>query len=231
MATVLHVRGRIMVGADDIRPELWVVDGRVTFERPTGAGHEVQSVEGWVLPGLVDAHCHVGMDPEHGIDDTQAEPQAITDRDAGALLLTDWGPTEESWFRSGQAHKRAALRRLTEEFPHIRWLLVGDDGQHDPTLYDEIARARPDRVETIAIRQLTTAQQMLSSGTPLPADEPSGPSSVPVVEGPDGYVLHRLVTHAMRARQQVEEQAAEQSGPADQRTDQAERELEGADRA
>ncbi|BDZ60034.1 hypothetical protein [Barrientosiimonas endolithica] len=72
---------------------------------------------------------------------------------------------------------------------------------------------------------------MLSSGTPLPADEPSGPSSVPVVEGPDGYVLHRLVTHAMRARQQVEEQAAEQSGRADQRTDQAERELEGADRA
>lgn len=152
----------------------------------------------------------------------------------GALLLTDWGPTEESWFRSGQAHKRAALRRLTEEFPHIRWLLVGDDGQHDPTLYDEIARARPDRVETIAIRHLTTAQQMLSSGTPLPADEPSGPSSVPVVEGPDGYVLHRLVTHAMRARQQAEEQAATQAEAAEhteERAGRGARELEGADRA
>ena len=49
---------------------------------------------------------------------------------SGALLLTDWGPTETSWFRSGQAHKRAQLRRLAAEFPHIRWVLVGDDGQH-----------------------------------------------------------------------------------------------------
>lgn len=115
MATVLHVRGRIMVGADDIRPELWVVDGRVTFERPTGAGHEVQTVEGWVLPGLVDAHCHVGMDPEHGIDDTQAEPQAITDRDAGALLLRDAGsPVDTSWM-----HERDDMPRLIRAGRHI----------------------------------------------------------------------------------------------------------------
>lgn len=118
----------------------------------------------------------------------------------GALLLTDWGPTEDAWFRSGRAHKRAALRRITAEFPHARWLLVGDDGQHDPVLYDEIAAARPDSVAAIAIRQLTPAQQMLSSGTPIPADEGGGEHQVPVLEGPDGYVLHRLVTQALRER-------------------------------
>lgn len=118
----------------------------------------------------------------------------------GALLLTDWGPTEDSWFRSGQAHKRAALQRLTSEFPSVRWLLVGDDGQHDPVLYDEIAAARPESVAAIAIRQLTPAQQMLSSGTPIPADEGGGRHQVPVLEGPDGYVLHRLVTQTLRER-------------------------------
>ena len=118
---------------------------------------------------------------------------------SGALLLTDWGPTETSWFRSGQAHKRAQLRRLAAEFPHIRWVLVGDDGQHDPEIYDDFAADQPDHVECVAIRQLTVTQQMLSHGHPLSHDDVSGrPQKVPTLEGPDGYALHRLVTQAMR---------------------------------
>ncbi|HEY0697871.1 MAG TPA: phosphatase domain-containing protein, partial [Micromonospora sp.] len=31
---------------------------------------------------------------------------------AGPLLLTDWGPTNDRWFRSGREHKRATLARL-----------------------------------------------------------------------------------------------------------------------
>ncbi|KNX38915.1 App1 family protein [Luteipulveratus halotolerans] len=118
---------------------------------------------------------------------------------SGALLLTDWGPTETSWFRSGQAHKRSQLRRLAAEFPHIRWVLVGDDGQHDPEIYDDFAAEHPDHVECVAIRQLTAAQQVLSHGHPLSHDDVSGrPQKVPTLEGPDGYALHRLVTQAMR---------------------------------
>ena len=33
----------------------------------------------------------------------------------GPLLLTDWGPTHEGWFRSGQDHKRTQIRRLFDE--------------------------------------------------------------------------------------------------------------------
>ena len=32
--------------------------------------------------------------------------------------------------------------RLVRELPHVRWLLVGDDGQHDPQLYAEFAAPR-----------------------------------------------------------------------------------------
>src|SRR5687768_5583779 len=56
---------------------------------------------------------------------------------AGPLLLTDWGPTPDRWFRSGQEHKLNTLRRLASEFPDIRWLLIGDDGQHDQEIYSE----------------------------------------------------------------------------------------------
>lgn len=35
----------------------------------------------------------------------------------GPLLLTDWGPTQDRWFRSGKEHKVEQLARLAEEFP------------------------------------------------------------------------------------------------------------------
>ena len=61
----------------------------------------------------------------------------------GPLLLTDWGPTHDRWFRSGSAHKADNLRRLAEEFPEVRWLLIGDDGQRDELIYGEFADAYP----------------------------------------------------------------------------------------
>lgn len=116
----------------------------------------------------------------------------------GPLLLTDWGPTNDSIFRSGQAHKRESLRRLAREFPHITWLLVGDDGQHDPVLYEDFAVEHPDHVACIAIRQLTATQQLLSHGHPLVRDELRGRRVRTVVcEGPDGFTLHRLVRRAL----------------------------------
>lgn len=79
---VLHVRGRVLVGPEDVRDELWVVDGRVAFDRPAAAA-DVRTVTGWVLPGLVDAHCHVGLDAHGAVDAATSEKQAVTDRDAG----------------------------------------------------------------------------------------------------------------------------------------------------
>ncbi|MEU2557794.1 amidohydrolase family protein [Streptomyces longispororuber] len=94
---VLHVKGRVLVGPEDVRDELWVVGGRVTFERPVAA-QDVVTVRGWALPGLVDAHCHVGLDAHGPVPAEEAEKQALTDRDAGALLLRDAGsPSDTRW--------------------------------------------------------------------------------------------------------------------------------------
>jgi phosphatidate phosphatase APP1 len=89
---------------------------------------------------------------------------------AGPLLLTDWGPTQTGWFRSGREHKREQLRRLARELPEVRWLLVGDDGQHDPSVYAEAASAAPDRVLGVAIRRLSVTEQVVSTGSPRPKD-------------------------------------------------------------
>jgi phosphatidate phosphatase APP1 len=108
----------------------------------------------------------------------------------GPLLLTDWGPTHEGWFRSGQDHKRTQLRRLFEELPQLRWLLVGDDGQHDPSLYAEAAASAPDKVLGVAIRQLSLAQQVVVHGNATAPDvAASGTGAADPVLAPDGFGL------------------------------------------
>lgn len=82
----LYVRGVVLPG--DEHRDLWVRNGRVTYEPVPGA-ETVAS--GWVLPGLVDLHCHVGLDAHGAVPDDEAERQALTDRDAGVLLLRDAG--------------------------------------------------------------------------------------------------------------------------------------------
>ncbi len=120
----------------------------------------------------------------------------------GPLLMTDWGPTNTGWFRSGQDHKRACLHRLTRELPQVRWVLFGDDGQHDPTLYGEFAEQRPDRVRAIGIRELTATEQLLSHFTPLATDEFEQHDSddVPIVRAPDGYAMLETMREVLPAR-------------------------------
>jgi imidazolonepropionase-like amidohydrolase len=86
----LHVRGS---GLPDEAPiELWVVDGRLSVEPVAGADTVFgASGGGWILPGLVDAHCHIGLGPHGAVDIDDAITQAETERDIGALLLRDCG--------------------------------------------------------------------------------------------------------------------------------------------
>ncbi len=116
----------------------------------------------------------------------------------GPLLMTDWGPSTEYWFRSGQAHKNAELRRLHAQFPGVRWSLVGDDGQHDPAIYDEFTKSHADAVRLIAIRTLTTTEQVLTHGSSAPPEQGSPAAEgaetgdgVPRLRGRDGHALLR----------------------------------------
>lgn len=104
---------------------------------------------------------------------------------AGPLLLTDWGPTRERWFRSGVEHKRTNLERLASEFPHVRWILIGDDGQHDEQIYADFCRHHPENVAAVAIRQLSISEAVLAGGR-SGNDERNGTAGTPWVYAPDG---------------------------------------------
>ena len=114
---------------------------------------------------------------------------------SGALLLTDWGPTRDRLFRSGRLHKRDNLRRLALEFPKLKWLLIGDDGQHDEALYAEFAREHPDNVAAVCIRQLSPSEAVFAGGRSSLGDDAT-PSGIPWLYAPDGAGLSELLSGA-----------------------------------
>jgi imidazolonepropionase-like amidohydrolase len=99
MGRAFEIRGNVLLGVDDdVRSRAWVVGGRLTFERPTTPGLDLRVLTGWALPGLVDAHSHVGLGVDGAVDRATQEDQARTERDAGALLLRDAGsPVDTHW--------------------------------------------------------------------------------------------------------------------------------------
>ncbi|MDQ0260131.1 App1 family protein [Sinomonas atrocyanea] len=115
---------------------------------------------------------------------------------AGPLLLTDWGMTPERWFRSGRDHKRENLERLAAEFPGIRWLLVGDNGQHDESIYAEFAAEHPDSVAAVAIRELSASQAVFSGGTTHDAAGGASRPGLTWASAPDGAGLAQQLESA-----------------------------------
>lgn len=112
---------------------------------------------------------------------------------AGSLLLTDWGPTHDRWFRSGSEHKLTNLRRLASEFPDVKWLLVGDDGQHDDAIYTQFTSEHPESVAGVAIRRLSPAEAVLAGGRTAVNDH-SG-ADIPWVTADDGAGLAERLEH------------------------------------
>jgi imidazolonepropionase-like amidohydrolase len=85
----IHVRG-VVLPDDEVR-DLWLVGDRVTLRPVPGA--ETIADRGYVLPGLVDAHCHLGIAPGGAPIGALADARALAaiDRDAGVLAIRDAG--------------------------------------------------------------------------------------------------------------------------------------------
>jgi len=63
--------------------------------------------------------------------------------------------TADDAFEFPERKKRGVLAELLRNYPRRRFLLVGDSGQKDPELYAELARAHPDQVQRVLIRDIT----------------------------------------------------------------------------
>lgn len=94
----LHLRGVVL--PDGQNRDLWLADG-VIGDQPV-AGAETVASDGWLLPGLVDAHCHVGLEAHGAVSNERAIEHALADRAAGVLLIRDAGSPLDTRFLQGR---------------------------------------------------------------------------------------------------------------------------------
>lgn len=107
----LHLRGVVL--PDGELRDVWVADGVVRLEPVRDA--VTLATRSYLLPGLVDAHCHIGLESHGAVPDDVAEQHALAERRAGALLLRDAGsPADTRWIDD-----RDDLPRLIRAGRHI----------------------------------------------------------------------------------------------------------------
>ncbi len=123
-AEPLHIHG-IFLPETEPR-DYWILDGLLTSQPVAGA--VTLARDAFVVPGLVDAHCHLGLGVEGQVSREETLRQARADLAAGTMLVRDAGsPSDTRWInddpslptlvRSGRhiARTRRYIRHLAVE--------------------------------------------------------------------------------------------------------------------
>ncbi|WP_278312805.1 amidohydrolase family protein [Lolliginicoccus levis] len=134
----LHLHGITL--PDEQSTDLWIVDGKWVRE-PVPKATTIVS-DGWITPGLVDAHCHIGIRFGGGHETAEgAREQASVEARAGVLLARDAGsPIPTRFLDDEEAMPRIirAGRHIAAPKRYIRDL--GIDVENEKDLPDEVRR-------------------------------------------------------------------------------------------
>jgi phosphatidate phosphatase APP1 len=79
----------------------------------------------------------------------------------GPLLLRDYG--RHLMFAHGTSHKAEQIDRIFGRYPELKFILIGDSGEHDPEIYSEVVRRHSDRVRAIYIRSVRLKASRLAA--------------------------------------------------------------------
>jgi phosphatidate phosphatase APP1 len=58
-----------------------------------------------------------------------------------------------------QAFKLNQISRILDTFPHLKFICIGDSGQHDPEVYRQIVEQYPGRILGVYIRDVSEASR------------------------------------------------------------------------
>lgn len=119
---------------------------------------------------------------------------------AGPLLLRDLDPRPKTFIPSGVQHKLEFAEQLMADFPDMKFILMGDDGQKDPTTYATIVRRYPGRILAIGIRQLSPREvSPVAAVSGLTSSQPVPVTDVPVFTGTTGTNLMNTMLPYLRS--------------------------------
>lgn len=72
----------------------------------------------------------------------------------GPLFLKDFGTHTAFNASDHQTHKLENIRRVLDTYPHLPFVLIGDDGEQDPQIYRQVVKEYPKKIRVIYIRRV-----------------------------------------------------------------------------
>lgn len=85
----------------------------------------------------------------------------VHDIPRGPLMLRDLGLSREQFIAGSHSeHKLLQVEKIFEIERHIKFILIGDSGQHDPEIYLKVIQEYPGRVKMIYIRDVDPTRKI-----------------------------------------------------------------------
>ena len=145
----------------------------------------------------------------------------------GTLFLQDLGLDDQKFLKSGHgAHKLAAIEEVLSTYPELKFILVGDSGQHDPEIYRQVVEQHPHRILAVYIRDVTPlsrddevrriAREVVARGVPMMLAEDLAPCAEHAARS--GWIS---VQDAARVGHMIEEEFRQQALQPARRLEQA----------
>jgi phosphatidate phosphatase APP1 len=104
-----------------------------------------------------------------------AEFMELNDIPHGPMFLKDYGIDAQQFIRkSHDAHKLAAIETVLAFYPQMRFLLIGDNGQRDVSVYAQVVRDFRQRVAAVFIRDVDGSCRSGPEGALLQEIEATG---------------------------------------------------------
>lgn len=78
----------------------------------------------------------------------------------GPILLRNFRTPFDRSLKPEKPHKQKEIINILNTYPNLPFILIGDSGEHDASIYTEIAEKYPDRILTIYLRSVDHKRQM-----------------------------------------------------------------------
>lgn len=78
----------------------------------------------------------------------------------GPILLRDFRTPFDRTLKPEKPHKQKEIVNILKTYPDLGFILIGDSGEHDPTIYTDIAAQYPDRILAIYLRSVKHRKRM-----------------------------------------------------------------------
>ncbi|WP_026837588.1 App1 family protein [Gillisia sp. JM1] len=78
----------------------------------------------------------------------------------GPILLRNFRTPFDRSIKPEKPHKQKEIINILKTYPELKFILIGDSGEHDASIYTDIAAQYPDRILTIYLRSVNHKRQM-----------------------------------------------------------------------